>query len=347
MMYNVVDLFAGAGGLSVGAEAAGFDVVFANDFEKYMCETYKLNHVFTEVFCGDILDISNDFILNNLKPKNIHVVCGGPPCQGFSTVGQKKEDDPRNSLFIHFFRFVELLDPEFVLFENVSGFKRLYKSRAFNAVCEKLYELGYSVVSDILNAAEYGVPQIRKRAIIIGYKPVYKIKMPDKLIADENFLTLFDALGDLPNAGEAEYGLITHSYQRDRRKNETVVTYHDLPKYGERLTTVIKSVPYGGTIVDVDESLRPNSYFKNTYGRLWWDRPANTITSNFGTPSSSRCIHPFQDRALTAREACRLQSFDDGYKFYGNKRYIHLQIGNAMPPLLAKCIFEELKKASS
>jgi len=165
-----VELFAGAGGLALGLKQAGFTAVFANDIDPDGCASFKLNHPETEVVCGDIRDIDFCDVKNRLAPGGIDLVAGGPPCQGFSTVGSKNESDPRNSLFYEFTRAVSELSPKCILFENVSGFKRMYHGRAFDALVTELSDLGYSCVHGVLNASDYGLPQHRNRTVVLGWK---------------------------------------------------------------------------------------------------------------------------------------------------------------------------------
>lgn len=356
---KAIDLFCGAGGFSVGLKRAGFEVVFANDIDRDACRTYRANHPNTMVYEGDIREISGKQILNylGLKPDDIDLIVGGPPCQGFSTLGKKDENDPRNNLFIHYFRVVEDISPKVVLFENVVGFKTLYGGKAFEAVCKELERLGYKIEAKILNAVNFGIPQNRERTFIIGHKSEIIVNWPtpthDSKIESlfngllKKPLTLWDAISDLPivEAGEeANYYLSEpiNDYQRDRRKNCSKLTEHIGPKHGQKLIEIIKMVPPGGCILDIPENLRPKSYFANTYARLCWDLPAPTITRNFGTPSSSRCIHPVANRGLTTREGARLQGFDDDYIFFGTKSSKNLQIGNAVPPILAEAICKEI-----
>lgn len=345
MSFTLIDLFSGAGGLATGAMRAGFDIVYANDFDQHMCNTYMANHPNTYVECNDIDKINLDSVSNIIKSGELDVISGGPPCQGFSTVGKKNEDDPRNKLFKYFFKFVDYFSPKIVVFENVQGFKGLYSGRAYNAVREKLWNLNYYTEYGVLNAAGYGVPQNRKRTIIIGYKNGFRIDLPAPTVCREDYVSVYDAISDLPENKSAEYKCSPRTrYQEARRNGVDVLTLHEISKHGENLMNIIKKVPYGGSILDVPEEMRVDSYFNNTYARLVWDEPAGTITRNFCTPSSTRCIHPKYDRALTTREGARLQSFDDDYIFRGSRTSINLQIGNAVPPLLSEAIFKNIKK---
>lgn len=339
-----LDLFAGAGGLGLGLEAAGFRVAAANEREEAFAASYAANHPGTRVVAGDVLDWGTREKLLDAA-RGVDLVAGGPPCQGFSTVGKKDENDPRNRLFRAFLEIVGELRPRAVLFENVSGFRRMYGGKAFAALGEGLAELGYGNVHwAILNAANYGVPQIRERTFVAAFRGDEKFAFPAPAPAAGKWLTLEDALSDLPRVGSGESaaryaGPPANAYQRRMREGAGEgLEEQEGPWHGERLKKVMACVPPGGSILDVPEELRPRSCFANTYARLRWDRPSTTVTRNFGTPSSSRCIHPQIDRGLTTREGARLQSFPDRYRFVGTRVQKNLQIGNAVPPLLAEAV---------
>ena len=354
------DLFAGAGGISEGFIKAGFEIGFAIDFEKVCCNTYQANHLDTYVKQGDICKIDPQKLLDDasLSKDDITLIVGGAPCQGFSTLGNKNEENPKNNLFKEYMKFVKHIIPEFIIFENVTGFYKLYGGKAMKAVVKGFSDLEYSVEYNVLNALNYGVPQRRERTLIIAYKEGYEFEWPkqthDIVKKIDNWegniktpITLEKALSDLPliKAGteSSEYASEPNcDYQKDRRINSKTLTYHRAPSHGESLLETIGHVPEGGTIMNVPERLRPNKYFKNSYARLWWDRPSTTVTRNFGTPSSARCIHPLIDRGLTTREGARIQSFDDDYIFLGSWASKNLQIGNAVPPLLAKVIADSV-----
>lgn len=365
---KAIDLFCGAGGFSTGIARSGFQVVFANDIDKDACQTYRMNHPETLLYEGSISDLTGKAILDmlGLPPGSIDLIVGGPPCQGFSTIGKKDERDPRNSLFLHYLRTVKEIEPKIIVFENVSGFKGLYGGRIFEKACEKMAELGYNVEAKLLNALHYGAPQNRTRTFIVGYSPGIRFEWPlpthgdetDTLFGDslEKPLTLRDAIGDLPpvRAGETASDYLCppqNPFQEARRKNNPKLMEHTGPNHGEKLLQIIRMVPPGGSILDVPKRFRPRGYFANTYARLRWDEPSPTITRNFGTPSSSRCIHPEADRGLTTREGARIQTFDDDYIFWGSRASKNLQIGNAVPPLLAEAIgiaaYKSLKSGES
>lgn len=352
--FSAIDLFAGAGGLGLGLERAGFQIVAANEFEEVFSESYTLNHSNTQVVQGDILNRNvRRRILR--AARGVDLVAGGPPCQGFSTVGSKNELDPRNELFYAFLEVVQATKPRAVLFENVSGFKRMYESRAYLALRDGLRAMGYHLPDEncrILNAANFGVPQHRLRTFVVAFRATtrFQFPVPTHVVAEDMFsgkraLTISDALSDLPvvEMGETSSCYASepkNEYQRLMRNglHQDHLSEQEAPSHGERLMKVIGHVPTGGTIADVPRHLRPRSYFANTYSRLWWDRPSTTITRNLGTPSSSRCIHPHANRGLTTREGARLQSFPDTYRFVGTRSEKNLQVGNAVPPLLAEAI---------
>ena len=298
---------------------------------------------------GDIhtLNIHRELALVGVDDP-ISLISGGAPCQGFSTVGKKNEHDDRNSLFWQFLRVVREIQPEFVLFENVSGFVRMYGGKMHSALLSELGDLGYVSHQRILNAVDFGVPQDRKRTIVVAHKNGYDFQMP--VGGDCKAVTLWEAISDLPpvESGQSATAYATepqNAYQREMRNNMTVLTEHVAPRHGDALMRVLRAVPDGGSILDVPEEMRPKGYFANTYARLWAHKPAPTITRNFGTPSSSRCIHPYQDRGLTTREGARLQGFPDWYEFHGSRPSKNLQIGNAVPPALGFAVACAIREA--
>lgn len=345
-----VELFCGAGGMGLGLHGAGFETVYANDFDPNSCKSYQANFPNTHVYCGDVHDIDFTDILP-LTDNGVDLVAGGPPCQGFSTVGSKNEKDPRNSLFYEYLRAVRQLNPSYVLFENVSGFKRLYDGRAFETLADELSQLGYDFVSAVLNASDYGLPQHRLRTILIGWRTgLPRVTLPrpthgqsEPLYVSRPKLTLMEAISDLPPLGSGDvatsYASVPQNeYQSLLRGNIKTLSEHNSTNYGEKMLHILSLIPPGGSVEDLPQKLRPRSYFGNTYARLRPNEPAPTITRNFGTPSSSRCVHPFQDRALSTREGARLQGFPDSYSLVGGKGSKNLQIGNAVPPILAKAV---------
>lgn len=358
--FTAIELFCGAGGLSIGLERAGFKIAIANEVEPDFAKTFQINHPDTRVLTCDIhlVNFENEAVKSGLS--TVTLLSGGPPCQGFSTVGSKNQHDPRNSLFFEFIRAARELRPSYVLFENVSGFKKLFNGIAFNALSSELKNLGYEINAAVLDASDFGLPQERQRTIVVGWgKGLTPVLLPtpthsgkEGLFEYQRKLTLMDAISDLPPLEAAEEKTDykcepMNDYQKKMRGDETKLTEHNSSNYGEKMKEILRSVPYGGSVNDLPVKLRPKSYFKNTYSRLLPDRPSPTITRNFGTPSSSRCIHPFQNRALSTREGARLQGFHDSYKFYGSKISKNLQIGNAVPPIFGEIIAKEIIKSIS
>lgn len=346
--FTAVELFAGAGGLSIGLERAGIHVVIANEIMPDFAATLAANHPDTNVINDDIHKIDFKAELKKLGLKSVDVLSGGPPCQGFSTIGSKNRQDPRNSLFYEYLRAVAETTPKYTIFENVSGFKRMYDGFAYETLVRELDELGYDTRCKILNAADYGAPQIRYRTIVLGWKrglPTLDFPSPTNGAKDglHPYLTLMEAIGDLPQIGAGEscdqYATPPQNeYQRRMRGEQKELLEHNAANYGEKMQEILRTIPEGGSINDLPMRLRPKSAYCNTYARLLPNEPSPTITRNFGTPSSSRCVHPFQPRALSTREGARLQGFPDDYKFIGGKQSKNLQIGNAVPPILGEAI---------
>jgi len=352
---KVIDLFAGVGGLSYGfAHDEHFDIIAANEILPNMAKAYELNHPSVKVYCKDIkefgiADLQRDF---GMKEGEVDLVVGGPPCQAFSTVGKRLIDDPRGKLFQEYYRVLKELNPKVFLFENVKGLLSMQGGELFKTILSLFESLGYKVKYEVLNSADYGVPQIRERVIIVGTKLQSEFQYPKKThttLDDKNifnqelmpYLTLSEAISDLPFIKSNEESFVygtepQNEFQKLMRTNAPEkLMDHNAPKNNEKLVKLMECLPDGGTPQDVPEELRPTSGFANTYCRLWWERPAPTITRNLSTPSSSRCIHPKAPRPLTTREGARVQCFPDNYIFYGSRSDKNLQIGNAVPPFLS------------
>jgi len=317
-----IELFAGAGGLSIGLEKAGFEIIVANEIERDFAKTFALNHPTTKLIQDDIHNINFVRELELLNLSNIDLLSGGPPCQGFSTVGSKKKKDPRNSLFYEYLRAVKEIQPNYIIFENVSGFIKMYNGTAYSQLLKELDALGYYTTSSILEASDFGLPQFRQRTIILGWrKKIPKVKLPtpthcstSNVFQQPLKLTIMDAISDLPplknNDKNSRYKCLPqNNYQKILRGEEEVLTEHNSTKYGEKMIKILSLIPDGGSVKDLPFSLRPKKYFLNTYARLYPNKLAPTITRNFGTPSSSRCIHPFQNRALSTREGASYKVF--------------------------------------
>ncbi len=324
---TVLDLFAGCGGLSLGFEKAGFQTVLAVEWDKSACATLSANITNRVAQCA--IEEVEQF-------PRADVVIGGPPCQGFSNLGDKVPFDPRRQLWRHFLRAVEQAGPTAFVMENVPP---LLNSQEFIEIKRAAERLGFNVVSGVLNAADYGVPQVRKRAIIIGIRggepslPQPTHTSP-KLAARSLFnlmhwLTVRDAIADLP---------------LDPTGEDWHIGRNPTPLSMERY----KHIPEGGNRWDLPRRLTPECWKRKTkggtdlFGRLWWDRPSVTIRTEFYKPEKGRYLHPVADRPITHREAARLQGFPDEYVFCGSKIEVGKQIGNAVPPPLAKAIANHL-----
>lgn len=337
------DLFCGAGGMTLGLKMAGFMPWLGLDFEKDCEATHKLNFPDVPFICGDINKISSDELLSTsgLKQGAVDLIVGGPPCQGFSTVNGKSRflDNPKNKLFVEFVRVINDLQPKWFIMENVVGLTTMNGGKVKDAVIDAFKQIGYSVEPRILDAANYGVPQFRQRAFFIGNNQGYPIIFPEKTHADNrDQLSLFDknVLKPYITVGNAIMDLLHGSYPN-----------HDRPTHAAIVLERMSHVPEGGNQKDIPEHLKPPQLYKNTYGRLDRSKPSYTIHTRFDVASTGSLYHPTENRALTVREGARLQSFPDTFIFAGKKGSQYRQVGNAVPPLLAKAIGEAIIKSMS
>lgn len=363
MAYKVVDLFAGVGGLSYGfAHDPAFEIIAANEILKPMADAYSQNHPNAKVYNKDIKDFSIEDLTRDfgIKRGDIDVVVGGPPCQAYSTVGKRLIDDPRGKLFQEYYRILNELRPKIFVFENVKGLLSMQGGELIKTIIALFESIGYRMHRRLLNAADYGTPQVRERVILVGtldQRPfIYPRPThynPELGVPSDNtrkpYVTLGEALGDLPSIKTGEQGLHyatdpQNDYQHLMRRNAPLeIQEHEVPKNGDKLVAIMEALPDGGSPKDIPEELRPTSGFANCYCRLWWDRPSTTITRNLGCVSSSRCVHPRDPRPLSTREGARLQGFPDDYIFCGKRGDKHLQIGNAVPTFLSKAIKDSVK----
>lgn len=351
--YSIVDLFAGVGGLSYGfSQLDEFNIVMANEIEKDISKAYSLNHPGVNMINCDINDLTEDVIKEAIGDQIIDIVVGGPPCQSYSTLGKRQMDD-RANLFMQYKRILSIIKPRAFVFENVTGILSMDGGKLFKNVQREFAELGYELKFQVLNALDYGVPQVRERVILVGFLGENKFEYPVPTHGDGKlpYVTLREAIGDLPVIGSGESN---NSYMTDptndflrfvRKDGSTVATEHSAPKNGAHLIKIMQTLKDGQSKDDLPEDIRPKSGYGNTYAKLWWDRPSTTITRNFACPSSSRCIHPRDSRAMSIREGARLQSFPDDYQFYGADGMKRLEIGNAVPPLLSVVIAKQMLKA--
>lgn len=397
---KVIDLFAGAGGFGLGFRLAGYDVTCSLEIDQWAFETLRMNNPGMKVIQSDIRHFRTPDQIRGACNNLPHVIIGGPPCQGFSIAGpsQKDSKDPRNSLFKNFALWVKFLTPQIFVMENVKGLLSRQNSKGekvIDIIQETFAILGYSVEVWLLNAAEYGVPQMRERVFIVGNrigrdkigKPTITHFMPSQNNCNSRLsrtesskdlrraVSLWHALSDLPKLeageGEEEQPYTTDprtEFQRWARGKQDIIFNHVAMEHRKRLVERFKRIKWGRLGFDIPEeygALKRNgngelseaSYHQNNR-RLYPFKPSHTIPAYF----YSSFVHPFQHRNLTAREGARIQSFPDSYRFMGKRTIIsdkllqrekrlkdkHLsqynQIGNAVPPLLAKAIAEHIKE---
>ena len=342
---NFIDVFAGAGGLSCGLEMAGMQCVLGIDSDKYAMQTFQENHLKAQSYCGDVSLLTKSRLKEMIGEVPIHAVVGGPPCQGFSTVGLGNPEDMRNKLFMEFLRLVRVTNPIFVVIENVTGLLAQKNESTLKSIFKKFAELGYQMDVQVMSSQNYGVPEKRRRTILIGTKLDVKIEFPkfshDTVMAKtyRPAVTVGDAFEDLQD-------------------QEGQVHNHDL-KWAEVKSKIdlkrLRRVPEGKGIrykkdemayltpslrLGVDwETMRENRFRQAKYQRLERTSPSPTIMTH-----RHSYFHPVEHRYLTQREAARIQSFPNNFIFCGPISAQWRQIGNAVPPLMAKAIGKSLLK---
>lgn len=345
---KVIDLFAGVGGMSRGFEDQGFEVVLANEYDPSIAAAYKENHKNTQMIVGDITSLNLEETFGSQKGK-IDVIIGGPPCQGFSQKGQRKTiHDERNFLFKYYVKVVDLVKPKYFVMENVPNLLTAEKGYFKEEISELFNAMGYQLTMGVLNASDYGVPQNRRRAVIIGKRDGSAPSLP---IAEEQMVTIWDAISDLSylesgEGGESqEYRFPPQSdYQRELRKNSKVLYNHIATKHSELALERLSMIPPNAGREVLPEEHLTKSIYSGTWTRMRKDEISVTITTRFDTPSSGKFTHPYLNRAITVREAARIQSFPDDFRFVGNKGSQMKQVGNAVPPLLASAIAKVILK---
>lgn len=351
MEFRILDLFSGAGGLSKGMDmVSGFSTVVASDFNKPALDTFKKNFPKTDIIYGDILneDIKNTIQEISIKNK-VNMIIGGPPCQGFSNKGKKLGlKDPRNFLFLEYLEMVKRIQPEVFVIENVKAMLNASGGYFIDEIKKRITDLGYNMTYGVLTASDFGVPQKRQRAIIIAMKDYYPV-LPSPTISHE--VTVRDAISDLAylDSGEGKfeqtYKINPESdYQRLMRKNSKELYNHQATSHSELALYKLSLIPPEKGKEYLPKELQGKQQFKTTWGRLKWDSQSPTIDTRFDTPSNGTNSHPYLNRAITPREAARLQSFPDDFVFLGKKTYVTKQIGNAVPPLMAKAIARSIKE---
>ena len=343
MEFKVLDLFCGAGGLSVGLDQVkGIETVIGVDFDKNAIETFNNN--FPNAI-GIVADITNEDSKNEIiklaKEKRVNMIVGGPPCQGFSLKGKNLGmDDPRNFLFLEYYYMVKKIKPEVFIIENVKNILNSENGYFKDQIIEKFSGLGYIINYGVLNAKNYGVPESRERAIIIGSLS-RSVSLPAPTI--KKYITVRDAISDLNylNSGEGTFECDYKNkpltdYQKKLRGKK--LYNHQATNHSKFCLEKLSMIPSEGDKKSLPKELHGRQKFATTWSRLKWDDISPTIDTRFDTPSNGRNSHPVLNRAITPREAARIQSFPDNFIFYGPKTAVCKQIGNAVPPFLAKAI---------
>lgn len=350
---RVIDLFCGCGGLSEGFKLAGYTIVGGVDFNAPAIKTYNKNFPEAKGLCCDLLNMDQNKIKVEFGDlEDVDVIIGGPPCQGFSAANRYKieGEDPRNKLFFEFVKFVDLANPKVVVIENVKGIVTSNNGYAKDRIYEIFENRGYSVNHKILSASDYGIPQRRQRNFFVMIRNGEKFDF-DSLKTVSKEVTVEDAIGELyeyeDNNTNDPFVLPSEAnseYRRYLRSKDNKVPNHEVRYPADKVQHRISFVPQGGNWKDVPEELWPTdrkNRHSSAYKRLDVTKPSCTIdTGN----NHSNYFHPLYNRIPTVREAARLQSFPDNFVFQGNRSEQYRQVGNAVPPLLAKVIADQLKE---
>ena len=354
--YNVIDLFCGCGGFSKGFEEAGYNVRFGIDMWNDAIVTYKHNFPNAAVINEDITKISGKDILKtaNLKKEDVDVIIGGPPCQGFSVSGKRMIDDDRNKLYKSYVQIVSELQPKVFVMENVPGLVRLFKGQVAEQVLEDFTNIGYTVQKQILSADNYGVPQQRKRVFFVGVRNdlvkkgmMYKYPIPFMGNGtDTPAWTCKDAISDLdfvPDdrvlGEDIAYEIKPQNdYQIQMREGSKSVLNHSITIHNAKTKEIIAMVPDGGNYKDLPEELWSTRKVHIAWTRMDSKKPCFTIDTGH-----NHHFHYKENRVPTVRESARIQSFPDNFEFIGIKTSQLKQVGNAVPPLLARAVGESIK----
>ncbi len=356
---KVVSLFSGGGGLDLGFVEEGYNIIWANDNNYDAVETYKVN-IGNHIVFADINDLNIEDI-----PKS-DIIIGGPPCQSFSLVGKRQTEDKKGQLVWKYIDIIKHVQPQAFVFENVTGLLSAKNSKGkliINLLKDAFLAIGYNVKMEVLNAADYGIPQRRKRIIIVGLRTFKQFKFPDPThstndLSLKKYVSVQEALDDLPDAINNENLEIKYikkpmnAYQR-LMHDANSITEHFIPTMSELDKYIISYVKPGGNYMDIPKDVKSERIRRlqkegghtTCYGRLDPDMPSYTINTYFNRPNVGCNIHYKENRLITVREALRLQSFPDSYKIVSrSKQGRNIIVGNAVPPLLAKVIAKELKK---
>ena len=339
--YNVIVLFCGCGGLSLGFEQAGYNVLLGIDNWEDALVTYRHNHKGGKTLCADLMNLSPAEIESAIGKQKIDVIIGGPPCQGFSVAGKRIIEDDRNKLYKSFVRMVNYFKPSAFVLENVPNILSIGDGIIKNSIIKDFEKLGYTVVTKVLLASNYGVPQNRRRAVFVGLLNGNEYQYPEPTTPTP--ITAKEAISDLPEDSLSDgspYILTPQSnFQEEIRKGSSGVYNHEITVHTEQTKRIIAMVPDGGNYKDLPKELQNTRKVHIAWTRLNSQRPSITIdTGHF------HHFHYQFNRVPTVRESARFQSFPDTFIFIGNKTSKLKQVGNAVPPTMAKEIALQLKK---
>lgn len=340
--YNVIDLFCGCGGFSLGFERAGFNVLLGIDVWDDALNTFKYNHKNSDTLKADLSTLSPEQILPLLKNQKIDVIIGGPPCQGFSVAGKRIVDDIRNKLYKNFVRFVEFFKPKAFVMENVPNILSIGGGVVKESIIKDFAELGYSIEYKVLMASDYGVPQNRRRAFFVGFLNGHKFEFPTPLETEK--ITSSEALSDLPEGSVTDgesYPIEAFSdFQKLMREKSDKLYNHQTTDHNQKTIDIISLVPDGGNYKDLPIELQGTRKVHIAWTRLNSNKPSFTIDCGH-----NHHFHYKFNRVPTVRESARIQSFPDTFIFLGNKGSQLKQVGNAVPPLLGEEIANSIKRS--
>jgi DNA (cytosine-5)-methyltransferase 1 len=345
---TVIDMFCGCGGLSRGFMDAGYEVLLGIDNNEDALKTFRANHNGAIGMNGDLFESSTILqMASAINNRQVDLIIGGPPCQGFSLTGSRIENDERNKLFKAMVHAVDFFQPKAFLLENVPGLASLYGGKARIAIIKEFSNLGYTVTDKILFAPDYGVPQIRKRLFFIGLLNGQEFEFPEPVLTPDKYVTTGDAISDLhdftpDDMGEevSEYRCEPKTeYQRIMRKNSKYLYNHVGTRHTAHVIEVISQVPEGGNHKDLPPGVGDSRKFNEAWTRYHRNKPSKTIDTGHRNH-----FHYEFNRIPTVRENARLQSFPDDFRFYGNKTQQYRQVGNAVPPLIGQVLGLKLKE---
>ncbi len=345
---NVIDLFSGCGGLSKGFMDAGCDVLLGVDIDQAALNTFEKNHPGAVGLNGSLADAPTfEQMKKIVGSRKVDLIIGGPPCQGFSLTGPRNFDDERNKLYLSYIKAVELFRPKGFVIENVPGMATLYKGEVKEEILKRFRALGYNIDCRVLCAADYGVPQIRKRLVFMAVrKDLGETSFPKPLLTPENYVTSREAIDDLPpltdelGTEESSYCQPARTaYQKKMRHGEKVLFNHTATEHKDFVKNVIAQVPEGGNYKNLPKGVGEHRKFHMAWTRCDGHKPSRTIDTGH-----RNYFHYEFNRIPTVRESARLQSFPDDFVFTGTRTQQYRQVGNAVPPLMGYALAKHLMK---